>query len=71
MIPRLLLAVLAVAGILLPAGLTTGGPAVAQEARAPLPLVFSLCRPCVNAQRLQRCVSKTHSLPPLADPLGN
>ena len=34
MIPRLLLAVLAVAGILLPAGLTTGGPAVAQEARA-------------------------------------
>ncbi|MFC3228442.1 efflux RND transporter periplasmic adaptor subunit [Marinibaculum pumilum] len=38
MIPRLLLATLAVAGILLPAGLPPGAPAAAQEAREPLPL---------------------------------
>ena len=39
-------------------------------ARAPLPLVFSLCRPCVNAQRFKRCVLKTHSLPPSLTPLA-
>ena len=39
-------------------------------ARAPLPLVFSLCRPCVNAQRF---LDAFQNLTPtaFADPLGN